>query len=187
MKYILIILSCLIAGFLICHECNRLPDDKVIVSKSWLDSLNLIAESTPEVISDTIIKTDTLKITQYITQEKIIHVEVGEDTTEVYDTLRSDYFAVFLHDRISGSQIMQRRWNYDVYMPEKLVTEIITQKIPFPYTVEADFPKLYGAINVGNLISADLSYRVNRNFYGIGYGYFNGNNYFYIRYQFAIK
>ncbi len=187
MKYLIIVLLSIFAGVILCHQCREtIPDDSVVVKKSRFDSLQMIAESTPEYIYDTITKTDTLKIPELIYQDRLVHVEIGKDTLRVDDTLSSKYFDVFLMHKLTGNRIFERAWSYNVFIPEKIITETITQKIPFPYEVEPYRPRLYGGLNVGNVVSGDISYRIGNSFYGIGMGYM-GDKYFYVRYQFAIK
>ena len=158
----------------------RIPSGWELVSEEWLDSLRTVAEAPP----DTVIQVDTImyekETIRYV--EVPVHVEVDEETNFVQDTLRTPHFALYLEDTLRNNFIVSRGFNYDLFVPETITRTItLTQPVPFPYPVQ-ERGRLYGGINAGQVISADLSYRFGDNFLGVGMGYLD-ERFWYIRYQ----
>ena len=188
MKYLLTILKYLlfigIVILLVVIACKyeRVPEGMVEVRRTWLDSLEAVAATKPDTIIIT--ETDTVKIDTPIIVEIEIPVYIPYDTLLHLDTLKTDYFALYLRDKYYASSLQRRSFTYDVYIPEKIIT--VTEKIPFPYEVTIDLPKIYGGVQMGTIISADLSYRQGSNFYGAGIGYGAAGRFYYLRYQFGI-
>ena len=180
LKY-LVFLGVVILLVIIACKYERVPEGMVEVRKTWLDSLQAVAESKPDsVIVETV---DTVNYPVPVPVEVKVPVYITQDTTEYLDTLQTDYFALYLRDRYYNNALQQRSFTYDVYIPEKTIT--IYEKIPMPYEVTVSQPRFYGGVQAGNLFSADISYRAKNNFYGIGIGYY-GKTFVYLRYQFGI-
>ena len=159
----------------------KVPDGYTIVSNEWVDSLQQVASAPP----DTVIQVDTAWYEkETITYVEVpVHVEVDEQTNFVQDTLTSAHFAVYLEDTLRNNRIVSRGFNYDLFVPERITETIsITQPVPFPYPVY-EKGRLYGGVNAGQVISADLSYRIQDNFFGIGVGQIGGDRFYYFRYQ----
>ena len=158
----------------------KVPDGHTVVSDQWLDSLRVVAGTPP----DTVIHIDTImyekETIRYV--EVPIHVKVDDTTNFVQDTLKTPHFALYLEDTLRNNSIVSRGFNYDLFVPEKITETItITQRVPFPYPVDRR-GRLYGGVNAGQLVSADLSYRFGDNYIGIGAGHL-GERFYYIRYQ----
>lgn len=164
------------------------PEGYVLVEIAWVDSLQKIAEITPEKITDTVERIKIVKEPIPTPVPVVSPPEIGIDTTEYRDTLRTEHFNVFLYDRFYNNRLQKRAFDYEVFIPEKIVTTTITQTIPMPYAVDVR-KRLYGAINVGGINSIDLSLRMrDRNdMIGLGFGYsYKGDRLIYARYQFPI-
>lgn len=185
----IVIISCIIVTAWVSLQffCNDIPESSVIVEQEWLDSLQQIAEKEPDIEVDTVIFRDTIKVTEKIEQPIIPPIEKN-DTVIYRDTLESDYFNVFLHDRFANNMLISRHWNYEVFIEKETITETIYQPVPLPYPVEKDLPLLYGGFSAGlNTISADINVRINNNnFFGIGTGFIAGEHVIYMRYMRGI-
>ena len=159
----------------------KVPDGYTIVSNEWLDSLRQVASAPP----DTVIQIDTImyekETIRYV--EVPIHVEIDDTTNFVQDTLKTPHFNLYLEDTLRNNSIVSRGFNYDLFVPETITKTItLIQPVPFPYKVHGK-GRLYGGVNTGSIISADLSYRINDNFFGIGAGQVGGERFYYLRYQ----
>lgn len=115
----------------------KIEDDQIVVSKSFIDSLNKVSQTPP----DTIIQTDT------IWKEKIVYLE--KDTPEPVkidrkvnyyeDSLVAEGMKVFVYDTIRG-EILSRKWTY--FPPPEIITEkIITKTKPVPVIEEKLIPQ----------------------------------------------
>lgn len=189
MKNILVIIfiAALIGAIVWFLRDDGVREGYVEVEKQWLDSLQELAEKPPE--RDTIHETDTVFIegeTQVVEVKEPIYIDA--ETNFYRDTLSTEYFDVHLRDTLRGNQIVWREFTYNAYMPERTVRITEIQKVPYPYEVEPDLPRLYGGVNAGlNIVSADLNLRLGENnFIGVGTGFAGGEHFIYARYMRAL-
>lgn len=151
MKNVLIVLIVVLAGISawLWFRPYTAPVGKVIVSQSWLDSLNAIANKPPVIVYDsTPPPPDTVRYPVYVP------VPVKEDSTIVAysDSLVNDQLSVHVFDTIQKGSglILSRKWHYRLFVPLK-VTETITKTVPMPYPIIQP-PKTwqyYGTVWVG--------------------------------------
>jgi hypothetical protein len=169
-----------------CPPCP--PDGYVMVKKQWLDSLQKVNESKPQIIE--------------ITRDSIIHVSgpiryvgiptpipIDDQTNYFIDTLKSPHFELYLFDTLKNNLIINRGFTYNLFVPEKITTTITQiQKVPFPYEIDLR-GRLYGGINVGMVNGVDINYRLagRNDMIGLGFGYINQNKLIYGRYTFKIR
>lgn len=182
--FMLVVTSVLIYMYISNKRCP--PDGFTLVSTNWLDSLQAIADSQPEVI--TITKDSIVYVKGPVEFVEIkVPVEVDKETNYYEDTIKTKHFDLYLFDTLRQNKIMSRAFTYDLHVPE-IITNTITQiqKVPFPYEVDRR-GRLYGSINAGSIISADISYRIDDYMIGLGYGYdHKGNKMIYAKYTFKI-
>lgn len=125
------------------------PSGKVVVSQSWLDSLNAIVNKPPVIVYDsTPAPPDTVRYPVYVP------VPTKKDSTLVAysDSLVNDQLSVHVFDTIQKGSglILSRKWQYRLFVPLK-VTETITKTVPMPYPLIQP-PKTwqyYGTVWVG--------------------------------------
>lgn len=183
---ILIILIFLFAKF---NRFQWVKEGYKVVDSSVYDSLIAIAERPPVIVVDTL--RDTIYIeaqvdTIYLKQEAKIIEKPEEITADrqgyiVEDTLRTEYFSVFLQDEVHADHIM-RMWSSEVYK-ENYVTTIEKEK---PVLVpDLRLKGLYGGASyyylhhLGHMFTVDASLVVEQeriySLYG-GAVYVNNNN-----------
>lgn len=124
----------------------KIPEGKILVNKTFLDSLSNLKPDTLKIIT----KGDPYSV------EVPVYVPVPqkEDSSSVYysDSLVNSKIAVFLWDTIQKrtGKITGRKWQYKLFVPEKIET-VITKPFPMPYAVEkpAKEWRYYGKVWVG--------------------------------------
>jgi len=122
-------------------------NEKVVIAAVY-DSLVAIANRPPIVVRDTIRDTIIIKIpeidTVYISEVDIVNdVDSIESKNIAIDTLRTEYFSVFLNDEILIDRII-RRWNYEVYKEEFVTTIEIEKPVLVEVPCKYELKGLYG-------------------------------------------
>ncbi len=180
------VLVIVIISLVVWKTCERDDDGYVQVRQTWLDSLQhdmkMLLEQEPEIVE--VVRDSIIYEKGPVEYVRVpVPVEVDDEYAYYEDTLKTPYFDVFLYDTLRSNRIVSRGFNYDIWIP---VTEIKTitqiQKVPYPYKVD-DRARMYGGINAGSMISADLSYRMGDNYIGAGVGYGLAGRFYYVRYQ----
>jgi len=138
--------------------------DQKVVSAALYDSLVAIAEKPPVIVVDTIrdtiyikTKVDTIYIhkdadTVYIPKA----VELDNQGYLIKDTLRTEYFSVFLQDEFNMDHVI-RSWSSEVYKENYVTTIEVEKPVIKEVPVGKEAEGLYG---------------------GMGYTYIFGNSHF---------
>ena len=156
-------------GLLLTVKCNKcsVPDDSLLIKKSTLDSINMIANSKP----DTIIKTDTIRPKAIIRwYEKEISI-IAKDSVR-HDSLRTDEVAIYITDSLTSRKI-----GYELFVPKTITRTIeITKDVPFVIVKEAEQKKWYAMGGIGNGISVEIGRTVKAYDYGLQILRFDSKN-----------
>lgn len=164
MKYFLIGIIASLLGiiiYLLWFAPTQMPDGKVLVSQTYLDSLASIADQPPEVI----IEYDTVWNDTIIYEEKEPPAPIDEGESYTYtDSLITPDISIWLWDNVSKKGIITKReWAYRLHTPYYITeSKTIFQPVPKPYPVyvEREYqrnPRIryYGMAGWGNLKSLD--------------------------------
>lgn len=174
---------CLIAYIIFLQECKRdseydVPPGKVLVSESFLDSLNKI----PDTIT---IKQDTVI---YITER--IHVPgdipdpqpLPPDRNFYHDSIVTDKVKIWADLTIKG-ELEDWDWWYQLYLPTIERTVEIPKLYPAPYGVPVFKTGLYGSFEVGGTHTGKFMFGAGldlvtkkQNIYGLQYIRFGDND-----------
>lgn len=112
-----------------------IPEGKVLVSESFLDSLKKIANLPP----DTVVKWDTIyRYRQQVVQTNPTPTDTTSTVYEYRDSLKTSDIHVFITDSISRKGVVKyRNWRWSILSPRFIVKEVTVQKpVPLPYAVE---------------------------------------------------
>ena len=184
-KNIVIVLSLILLGLYLWGTFIKTcpPEGYVLMKQSDIDSMRALADKPPEVVIE--IDTQWIKVTEYIDVPIKEPIPESDSINYYPDTLTTEYFSVVLKDRFKNNTLLSRSFTYRLYIPQttKTITEYI--KVPYPYYSAVDQGKIYGGVGLGNAFMADISYRWDDNYLGVGVGYLGYPNerFFYVRYQ----
>ncbi len=136
MKYFIGIILLGIIGYLVWFAPVKIPEGKVLLNKSYLDSLNYIASMPP----DTVEKWDTLwkQNLVYIHDAAPAPKDSALTSYTYKDSLKTSDLLVYIRDSISRKGIiLDRQWSYRLFVPLLITREItVTKPMPMPYSVE---------------------------------------------------
>lgn len=181
-----IVIAILVVYIVFLQECKRprgyqIPEGKVLVSQSFLDSLEVIANLPPDTIpGDTIrIKGDIV----YVPAEVPEPVPIDPETNFYADSIVND--SIDVRAEITTFGIITK-WDW-FYRPITFTTETIIEKsvpLPVPYEVPVYKLGLYASLRVGGglqtgkfLFGADLDLVTKkRSIYGIQFTRFGAEN-----------
>jgi len=175
------------------RECgNRdciLPNGKILVNKSFMDSLQKIATTPP----DTIIKTSYIK-GDVVYVEKKVPVPVAVDTSiNIYlDSLIRKDISVWAEITAKGI-ITKWDWRYQSTIIKDSVTITIYKPKPVKYEVSISKSGVYASLGVGGnesafILSGELDLITSRDkLYGVQYMRFSEQNYYLFRLGTKIK
>ena len=160
---ILLIIILLLSGAtaILFYRPFPVPEGKVLVSKSYLDSLADIANQPPkiEIVVDTFWKDTTI----YIEKDPPTATDQGEHYAYA-DSLKTPEVIIWVWDKISKYGIVeQRKWAYRLHVPFSITKQrTIYQPVPKPYPiyVERNYqqnPKIryYGMVGFGTQFTVD--------------------------------
>ena len=173
MKYFIGIILLGIIGYLVWFAPVKIPEGKVLLNKSYLDSLRRIASLPP----DTVEKRDT------IWKHKLVYIHdtppIPKDSSlksyTYEDSLKTSELLVYLKDSISRKGIiLDRKWSYRLFVPLLLTREItITKPYPMPCPVDRIVKiqyKYFGGVGynlIGGGMVGELGVIKNRFIFGI--------------------
>ena len=111
----------------------KIPDGKVLLHKSYIDSLYEVAQLPP----DTIVTHDTtwMQKTVYVQGTTPLPKDSTEYAYTYEDSLKTSELLVYVKDSISRrGLILNRKWSYRLFVPMQITREItITKPIPMPF------------------------------------------------------
>lgn len=111
----------------------RLPEGKVLVNKSYLDSLFKVSQTPP----DTLVRIDTFwKPKPVYVHDSPPKPKDSTETAFIYeDSLRTSELFFYLRDSISRKGIiLDRKKSYRLFVPFQVTKEItITKPVPMPF------------------------------------------------------
>lgn len=122
------------------------PEGKILVERSFIDSLKKIALTPP----DTIIQYDTIyRKAKETAQTHPTPTDTSSRVYEFKDSLKTSDIHVFLTDSISRrGEVKYRNWRWSILSPRYIVKEIsVSRPVPLPYAVERKvYFKYYGQV-----------------------------------------
>lgn len=140
----------------------RIPEGKVVISQTFLDSLNEIANRPPEIVT----VYDTTK-----PKPEIIYVEKAPPTPtdqgeyfDYADSLKTPEVSVWVWDKISKYGVVEnRKWATRVHVPLRITErQTIYQPVPMPYPVHVERNyqnnnriRYYGMVGYGTHFTVD--------------------------------
>ena len=133
MRYIVLAIVSIAIGVMGALYCTRIPNGKLLVSQTFLDSLAEVANRPPKVT----IKVDTFKMPYpvYVNVPVPVPTPVG-DANYYQDTLKNNHLMVVVRDTVRNNCISYRDFEYRLFVPltiEKTIT--INYPVPIPYKV----------------------------------------------------
>jgi len=135
--YLFAVLLGLVLGGFIIRSCSSLPDGKIIVNKSAIDSLNAFIAFTDSIenlsMEPVVIETDTvyIEVTKYTTTLPIIEHDPDSNITYIKDSLIvKDEISVWIDIETRGNiKSFKTNWKYNPIIKEiETVTEIPVYK-----------------------------------------------------------
>jgi len=184
----------LIGYLVISQECRREkdcpPEGYVLVTEGFIDTLQMIAEMPPEIVTNTItIKGDVV----YLPGKEVpVPVPLNPQTNFYTDSIVNDSISVWVAVTVKGI-ITDWKWKYQPVIHKTETTIKKPVPYPVPYEVPVSRNGIYVAMGFGGNESAFmLSPEANlltkkNNLYGIQYIRYDQNNFYLFKIGKLIK